>query len=69
MMTYSRMTISLLVLVVLASCVSPASDLCAGWRPVLVANATVDYLAANDGPALAALIEHQEFGRSQGCWR
>jgi hypothetical protein len=38
-------------------------------KPVRLAGATVDYLAAQDPEALKALIGHQEFGRAMGCWR
>lgn len=51
-----------------ASCVSPASN-CAGWKPILVADATVDYLALHDRQTLAALVSHQEFGVGQRCWK
>lgn len=55
--------------VALASCGPTADAGCAGWRPVRVADATVDYLAARDPQTLAALIAHHEFGQSQGCWK
>jgi hypothetical protein len=35
---------------------------------VLVDDATVDYLAANDAAALKDLIAHQEFGRDRCGW-
>lgn len=61
----------LLALVPLASCASlprPVDDRCAGWAPVLVGDATIDWLAAHDAAALRDLIAHQEFGRKMGCW-
>ena len=61
----TKTMISLAALAGLASCVSPD---CAGWRPVLVDDATVDYLAANDAAALKDLIAHQEFGRDRCGW-
>ena len=42
---------------------------CAGWRQILVADETVDHLAAHDPDALAALIAHQEAGQKFGCWK
>jgi hypothetical protein len=62
------MMILLAALAGLASCAPAPSDGCAGWRPVLVDNATVDYLAANDAAALKDLIAHQEFGRDRCGW-
>ncbi len=52
----------------MASCVSPGSE-CAGWEPITVADATVDYLAQHDREALAAMVTHHEFGQRQGCWK
>jgi hypothetical protein len=70
MLTFNKILILPLVLATAASC-APTSDqgACAGWRPVLVADASVDYLAANDRPALEALIGHHETGKAAGCWR
>ena len=51
----------------LASCAP--NDGCAGWRPVRASAETVDYLAENDPVTLKAMIAHQEFGQSQGCWK
>jgi hypothetical protein len=63
------MLILLTAPVALASCVaSGPSDGCAGWRPVRVSAATVDYLAQNDPETLKALIAHQETGKARGCW-
>lgn len=65
-----RMILTLLIApAALASCGPTADAGCAGWRPVRVADATVDYLAARDPQTLAALIAHHEFGQSQGCWK
>jgi hypothetical protein len=58
-----------LALVALASCGPTVDPGCAGWRPVRVADQTVDYLAAHDPQTLAALIAHHEAGQSRGCWR
>jgi hypothetical protein len=54
--------------VLLASCATPNTDACAGWRPILIAPETLDYLAENDKITLKALIAHQEFGLASGCW-
>lgn len=51
----------------LASCAPVAND-CAGWRPVRMAGPSIDYLAAHDPAALAAVIGHMEFGKARGCW-
>jgi hypothetical protein len=59
----------LLVPAALASCGPVLNDGCAGWRPIRVADATVDYLAANDAPTLEGLIGHHETGRARGCWQ
>ena len=64
----SRRTLTLLAaLGILASCAATDTG-CAGWRPIRVADATVDYLAANDRQTLAALIAHHEFGTHLNCW-
>ena len=64
-----RMILTLpLVLASLASCVSPGSE-CAGWEPITVADATVDWLAAHDPAMLRQVIAHAEFGQHQGCWK
>lgn len=54
---------------VLASCATPNTDGCAGWRPIRASAEAVDYLAQNDAAALKAMIAHAEFGLAQGCWR
>ena len=46
----------------------PETDNCAGWKPVYMASETPAWLDNNDRPALAAIITHNEFGQSQGCW-
>jgi hypothetical protein len=68
-MKLTKTLILLIALGALASCVTTApSDGCAGWRPVRVSAATVDYLAQNDPETLKALIAHQETGTARGCW-
>ena len=67
-MTFSKMTICMGALCVLASCAAPKNDACAGWRPVQVDDATARSMALDDPQALRALIAHQEFGQAQGCW-
>lgn len=67
-MTFRKTWIWLLVPAVLASCAPSGDPGCAGWRPVRVADATVDYLASRDPQALAALIAHHEAGVARGCW-
>ncbi|MDH2326022.1 hypothetical protein QCN27_03985 [Cereibacter sp. SYSU M97828] len=57
------------VLAVVGSCGLNVADGCAGWEQIRVADATVDYLAANDPTTLEELIGHHEFGRGRGCWR
>lgn len=63
------MLILLLALVGLASCAPTSPDACAGWRPIRVADATVDYLAQNDPQTLSGLIAHLETGQQRGCWQ
>jgi len=67
-MTSRRTLTLLLVLGSLASCAATDPG-CAGWRPIRVADATVDYLATHDRQTLAALIAHHEMGQARGCWR
>lgn len=59
----------LLVPLVLASCATPNTNACAGWRPVRASAETVDYMAQNDPEALKEMIGHAEFGQAQGCWK
>lgn len=68
-MTFSKTLTFIAGLSILASCTSPASDGCAGWRPVHVSDATARAMAVDDPQALRALIAHHEFGASQGCWK
>lgn len=56
-----------LALAVSACNVAPANE-CAGWRPVRLSSAAIDYLAANDAAALSGLIAHHEYGQARGCW-
>jgi hypothetical protein len=68
-MTLTRILTLCAAPMILASCVaSGPSDGCAGWRPVRMSAATVDYLAQNDPETLKALIAHQETGKARGCW-
>jgi len=60
--------ILLLSLGLLASCATPNTDACAGWRPVQADSATVDFLAQNDPDTLKAMIGHQQTGQARGCW-
>lgn len=57
-----------LALAALASCATSPSDTCAGWKPIRLSGASIDYLAAKDPQALKSLIGHQEFGKAMGCW-
>lgn len=68
-MRLSKTLTLLAALGALVSC-APTGDpgACAGWRPVRISAATLDYLAARDPQTLAALIAHQEQGRAMGCW-
>lgn len=64
--------ISLAALVALASCVKPGDDpppgSCAGWRPVQMSEASLDYLATHDPETVEAVTSHMEFGDARGCW-
>jgi hypothetical protein len=60
----------LLLVLGVSACSAPAIDAgCAGFRPVLLAGASIDYLAASDPQALAAMIGNHEMGQARGCWR
>ena len=64
----SRRTLTLLLALSVSGCSVATTD-CAGWQPIRVAGATLDYLAADDREALADLIAHHEYGQARGCWR
>ena len=53
----------------LASCVTPNTDGCAGWRKVQASDEAVGWLAAHDPEALKDVISHAEYGKAQGCWK
>lgn len=53
----------------LASCVSPATSNCAGWRKIQADAATVDWLGAHDPGFLRQVVAHDEFGHARGCWK
>ena len=65
-MTFERVLIFAIALVALTSCVE--SDGCAGWRKIMVREATVDWLAENDPRALEEIIGHAEYGATRRCW-
>ena len=67
-MRLTKMWTLLLALGALASCAPVPNEPCAGWRPVRMAGASVDYLAANDPQALAQIVAHYEFGQRMRCW-
>lgn len=69
-MTLIKTLILLTALAVpVASCgPQAANNDCAGWRPVYVDDATVDYLNARDPEALREILAHHEAGQARGCW-
>jgi len=38
---------------------------CAGWRPMLLDDQSIDGLTDRDA---SAILAHNEFGRARGCW-
>ena len=58
-------------LMLLASCAgvgvatSDPATVCAGWRPILLSDAALAALDAQDG---AAVLAHNLFGERIGCW-
>ena len=67
-MTLTKTLILCAGLGLLASCGTPNTEGCAGWRPVTASEASVEWLAVNDPAALRAMIGHAEFGNARGCW-
>lgn len=63
--------VPLLVLPLVSACVPSgpvvieAPTVCAGWKPIFLRETTID--ALDDGE-VAAVLGHNEFGRTQGCW-
>lgn len=49
-------------------CSETSGEVCAGWRPVFIADATARYMAESDPQALAGLIAHHAFGAEMNCW-
>ena len=41
------------------------ATVCAGWRPILLSDAAIGALDAQDG---AAVLAHNQFGERMGCW-
>lgn len=41
------------------------SDVCAGWKPILLTGAAIDALSVQEATDILA---HNEFGRARGCW-
>lgn len=64
-MTFGKVLICVIGLVVLASCIDTG---CAGWRKVMLRPASVDWLAENDPRALEEIIGHAEYGTKRRCW-
>ncbi len=42
-----------------------ASDPCAGWKPIILADTSIDGLTDQDAMEVLA---HNTFGRQRGCW-
>lgn len=58
---------TLLGLVVLATACVPTgkSDACAGWKPIRLADTSINGLTDQDA---GEILAHNEFGRARGCW-
>lgn len=41
------------------------SDACAGWKPIRLADTSIDGLTEQDA---GEILAHNTFGREQGCW-
>ena len=52
----------------LAGCATNASN-CAGWQPIPLKPGSAVFLAGSDETASKALVEHDRYGKDQGCWR
>ncbi len=66
-----KSTVMLLAALLVTGCVQsgpvltePVPD-CAGWKPIFLRDATVDAL---DDREVEAILGHNEFGQSKGCW-
>lgn len=59
-------TALLLSVTLIAGCAtSGASDACAGWKPIRLAQASIDGLTDQDAQEVLA---HNIFGVQRGCW-
>lgn len=66
-----KLTVMLLAALLVTGCaqngpaaIDPALD-CAGWKPIMLRETTVDAL---DDREVKAILGHNEFGQSKGCW-
>ena len=59
--------IVLLVSVMLVTSCAPTgkSDACAGWKPIVLADTSIDGLTDQDA---SEVLAHNTFGRERGCW-
>lgn len=61
-----KWTIALLLSVTLVSgCVTSGPSECAGWKPIRLAQQSIDALTDQDA---AEILAHNVFGRERGCW-
>ncbi len=56
----------LLTAMLVTGCVQTgASDPCAGWKPIRLADVSIDGLTDQDA---AEVLAHNEYGRVRKCW-
>ena len=61
----SRIVLLGSVMLVSACVQTGKSDACAGWKPIVLADTSIDGLTDQDA---AEVLAHNTFGREQGCW-
>jgi hypothetical protein len=64
----TRSRIGLLGIVILVSgcaIVGPKTDACAGWKPIILAEQSIDGLTEQDAQEI---LTHNIFGQERGCW-
>jgi hypothetical protein len=55
----------LAVMTLASACTPTGGNSCAGWKPIRLAEASIDGLTDQDA---GEVLAHNEFGRARGCW-
>ncbi len=55
----------LVAALLVTGCVQTGGSNCAGWKPIRLADESIDGLTDQDA---GEVLAHNEFGKARGCW-